>query len=110
MKYKIIDALEKECEKNIDDMTVRVICNYVVERLDGATEDVLKNILEKKLTIKGAVEEMKKAAKKVAVGGCGVLADSEGFDIVSKYFRLGKIKATEAKQEERKTVSLFDIM
>lgn len=110
MKYKIIDALEKECEKNTNDMTARVVCNYVVERLDEAPEDVLKNILDKKLTIKGAVEEMRKAAKKVAVGNCGVLTDEEGFSIVSKYFGLGKVKSVEPKLEERKTVSLFDIM
>ena len=110
MKYKIIDALEKECEKNTNDMTARVVCNYVVERLDDVSEEVLKNILDKKLTINGAVEEMRKAAKKVAVCNCGVLTDEEGFGIVSKYFGLGKAETTEPKQGERKTVSLFDIM
>ena len=110
MKYKIIDALEKECEKNTNDMTARVVCNHVVEQLDNVSEEVLKNILDKKLTIKGAVEEMRKAAKKVAVGNCGVLTDEEGFEIVNKYFGLGKAKSVETKQEERKPVSLFDIM
>ena len=108
MKYEIIEKLEKECEKNTDDMTMRVICNYVVERLENAKEDVLKNILEKKLSLAGAVDKMKEAAKKVAVGGCGVLTDEEGFEIVSKYFGLGLQK--EVDKPEKKTVSLFDIM
>ncbi len=106
MREKIIDAFEKECEKNVNDMTARTICDYIVERLDGQSEKVLKKIVEDKLTIKGAIGKMKEAAKKVAVGNCGVLTDEEGFEIVSKYFGL---KKTEEKKPS-KVVSVFDLM
>lgn len=108
MKQKIINCLEADCEKNTNDMMKRTVCNYVVERLDGLSEDELKRIVDKKLTLSGAIEKMREAAKKIAVGGCGVLTDEEGFEIVAKYFGIKK-EASEPK-EDKKTVSLFDLI
>lgn len=105
MVQKIIDILEKECEKNPDNMTNRVICNHVVELLEGQPEDVLKSIIDKNLSIDGAIAEMRKAAEKVKTGNCGVLTDSEGFAIVDKYFGLDK-----SAVEPQKTLSLFDMI
>lgn len=102
MKHEVIDVFEKECEENPDNMTLRMICNHVVEKLQHASEDVLKNILNKKLTLNGAIGEMRKVAEKRKSGSCAVLSDEEGFKIIDEYFGISGAAA--------KTVSLADLM
>lgn len=108
MIQQIIDNFEKECEKNPDDMTVRVICDHVVDKLQGASEETLKSIIDKSLTIKGAISEMRDMAQKRRTGNYAVLNEAEGFKIVDKYFGIdGSAVNTEKPQ---KTVSLFDMI
>lgn len=107
MIQQLIDNFEKECEKNPDDTVVRIICEHVMEKLQGANEDVLKNIIDKKLNIAGAIVAMRETASKRKTGSYAVLSDEEGFEIVDKYFGITGIPAAE---KEQKTVSLFDMI
>lgn len=108
MIQQIIDNFEKECEKNPDDMTVRVICDHVVDKLQGASEETLKNIINKPLTIEGAIGAMRDVAQKCKTGNYAVLTESEGFKIIDKYFGIDKSAAQIEKPQ--KTVSLFDMI
>ena len=105
MIHKVIDKFEKECEKNPDDMTVRVICDHIVERLQSATEETLKNILDNNLSIEAAIERMRDVASKKKTGNYAVLSDKEGFAIVDNYFGIDTTPLA-----NQKTVSLFDLV
>jgi hypothetical protein len=63
----------------------KAIGNFLLQNLDAHPEDAGK-ILPKDKTIKGALGEMKRAAEKTRVDGCGYISDAEGFAIVAKYF------------------------
>ena len=108
MLQEIIDKFEKECEKNPDDMMKRVICNHVVEKLQEAPEKHLKNIIDSKLSISGAIGRMRDEARKQETGGYAVLSDEQGFAIIDKYFGLGTTADTQSPKQ--KTVSLFDMI
>ena len=107
MIQQIIDSFEKECEKSPDNMMLRMICDNVTEKLETASEDVLKNIIDKKLTIKGAIDKMRETASKRKCGNYAVLSDKEGLEIVYKYFGISR---NDAAPKKPKTVSLFDII
>lgn len=111
MLQQVIDTLEKESEKNINDMTVRRICNHVIEKAERGCigEDDINNIISKTKTIAGAITKMREAANKVAVNNCGVLTDEEGFDIVNKYFAVSEQKMKQAKKKQD-VKSIFDLM
>ena len=111
MIQQIIDNFEKECEKNPDDMTVRVICDHVVDNLQGASEESLKNIINKPLTIKGAIDAMRDVTRKRKTGDYAVLNEAEGFKIVDEYFGIdGHVAQIEKTEKPQKTVSLFDMI
>lgn len=108
MLQQIINDFEKECEKNPDDMTLRIICNHVTEKLQYANENVLKNIINNELTLNRAVKTMSDEARKRTSGNYAVLSDTEGFKIVDGYFGIENSGSSEDKPS--KTVSLFDMI
>lgn len=103
MLQNIINNFEKECEINPDDMMVRIVCNHVTEKLSKQPEEVLKNIIDSKLTIKGAIETIRKEAEKKRTGNYAVLSDAEGFKIADKYFGI-------LDREPQEVKSLFDLI
>lgn len=109
MLQEIINNFENECEKNPNDMMKRIICNRMVEKLQTASDEILKNIIDSKLTISGSIERMKKEASKNKTGGYAVLTDEQGYKIIDEYFGLNTSSDTKVK-EAQKTVSLFDVI
>lgn len=105
----VINRMEDECEKNKTNQMMRVICNHVNEKLNNQPDNVLDEILNKKLTISAAIGKMKEEAQKNAVGGCGMLTDEEGFKIIDSYFGLNGSNS-QSNAETKKTVSLFDLI
>lgn len=92
-KKKVNDEMEK-CK----DKFTKVIGIYILQQIE-VNKDAAEKIVKGEKTIKGALDEMKKEAKKVAVGGCGILTDEEGFKIVEKYYGFNAIQ-TEIKGKE----------
>jgi len=105
----VINRLEDECEKNKTNQMMRIVCNHVNEKLSNQPDNVLDKILNENLTISSAIDEMKKEAQKNAVGGCGILTDEEGFEIIDSYFGLNGSNS-QSNAETKKTVSLFDLI
>ena len=111
MLQQIIDNFEKECEKNPDDMMKRVVCNHTVEKLKSAPEEVLKNIVDSKRSLSGAIQRMKSEAEKHKTGGYAVLSDEQGFAITDEYFGIaGEALQQPEQKPEQKPVSLFDMI
>ncbi len=108
MYQKIIDRFEKECEKDPKDYMMRIICDHTVDKLKGAPEETMKNILEQKLTLAGAIEKMKSEAAEHKNGNYAVLTDEEGFEIVDQYFGIAEVKHN--TEEDGQAVSIFDLI
>ena len=64
---------------------VQVVGEFLTEYL-LAHPEAEAAILKKDKSIDGSLKEMEKAARKEAVGGCGILDDATAFGIVLKYF------------------------
>jgi hypothetical protein len=85
MLDKAIEKLNDEVNRNKNNPNIKVVWEFLRKQLNmnnGASEKVL----QEGKTIKGSIDEMEKVAKTKAVGGCGMLTDQEGFEIVLKYF------------------------
>lgn len=115
-KAELITKLDAECDKSPKDKMLRIICEHMIELLHQYPE-AAEHIDDKK-TLSGAVNKMKEAARKRAVNGCGVLTDTEGFEIVHEYFGIKDIAGQAAgnpelsaapteRKSKRRVVSLF---
>jgi hypothetical protein len=84
MLKKAIKKLKSEMSKN-NNPYIQVVGGFMLQHLNENPERAEK-ILQEGKTIEKSLEEMKNAAKKKQVGGCAMLTDQEGFEIVLKYF------------------------
>lgn len=102
MLEKIKNTFDTELNQK-KNSTYERIAAYVLERCreNPTTMEAVAAAVEEKKNIAGAVEEMKKEAKKTAINGIGCLSDEEGYSIIMKYF------GVEAGQE---AVSLLDLL
>lgn len=87
-----IEKIKEEMEKEKNPYTT-AIGNYVLANIE-VNKHSAENIVSGSKTLTGSLEEMKKAAQKVAHNGVGVLTDAEGFEIVSKYFEFEGIQSS----------------
>lgn len=99
----IEEAVKKiEEEMKNGDSYIKAIGDYVIKNI-GVNIDAAKEINEGKLTLKGAMNDIKKIAKSKAVNGCAVMADEEVFSLVAKYYSFNniqeKIKIDEDKNQ-----------
>lgn len=101
MIEKAIEKIKAEMEKDKAPY-IQVIGNYLLKQIE-INKTAATAIVKEGKTIKGSVEEMRKEAQKKAVGGCGVLTDAEGFEIVRKYFGF------EAVQDEMIGIQVHEI-
>jgi len=87
---------------------VNAIGNFLYEYLNNTDSSAAEKILAENKTIKGAINELRKEAKKNVVDGMGFLTDSEAFELVLKYF---EIEAVEPEQEDKEfSVELDDLL
>lgn len=101
MIEKAIEKIKAEMEKD-KAPHIQVVGNYLLKQIE-INKTAATAIVKEGKTIKGSVEEMRKEAQKKAVGGCGVLTDAEGFEIVRKYFGF------EAVQDEMIGIQVHEI-
>lgn len=84
---KAIEKLKSEMDKNKGNSYVQVVGNFLLQYLND-NPSAAEKILKEDKTISKSLNEMRKAAEKIKVNNCGVLADQEAFAIVLKYFDL----------------------
>ena len=101
MIEKAIEKIKAEMEKN-KDQHIQVIGNYLLKQIE-INKAAATAIVQDGKTILESVKEMRKVVEKRAVNGCGILTDSEGFEIVRKYFGF------EAVQDEIMGVQIQDV-
>lgn len=101
MIEKAIKKIKAEMEKD-KASHIQVVGNYLLKQIE-INKAAANAIVKDGKTIKGSVEKMRKEAQKKAVGGCGILTDAEGFEIVRKYFEF------EAVQDEMIGVQVHEI-
>ena len=121
----IEEAVKKiEEEMKNGDSYIKAIGDYVIKNI-GVNIEAAKEINEGKLTLKGAMNDIKKVAKSKAVNGCAVMADEEVFSLVVKYYSFNNIQEKikidedkkdnvvnieEAKAKKKFSVSLDDLL
>ena len=81
---KAKEKIREEMGKS-NNVSVIVIGEYLLKQIE-VNKSAAEKIIDGEKTIEGSLQEMTKEAKKVAVKGCAVLTDEEGFKIVSKYY------------------------
>ena len=104
-KSELIEKFDSECEQSPKNSILRVICEHMIDFLhehDDAAEKI-----DSGKTLAGAVDAMRKEARKRSSGNCGVLTDAEGFEIVHNYFGVDAEHIHEAAS--RSTHSYVDL-
>lgn len=92
MLDQAIQKIKTEMDSNKDGYT-QAVGGFLLQHLETNPAAAEKIMAEGK-TIKGSLDEMRKAAEKQKVGNCAVLTDAEGFAVVLKYYGIeGKAQA-----------------
>lgn len=91
--------LRDEMAQNPKHSYIQLIGNFLIENLQS-NPAAAEKILAKDKTIKGSLNAMKDVARKSQVDGCSMMTDTEGLEIVLKYFGIdGKATAAVQKTE-----------
>jgi hypothetical protein len=85
MLAKAIEKLKAEIEKEKNDINIKYVGEFLIEKLNTDPVAVEKILVADK-TIKGSIAEMRKIAQKRQIDRCGMVNPEEGFGIVLKYF------------------------
>lgn len=103
MLGKAIEKIKSEMSKNTNTY-VQVVGQFLLQHLE-TTPGAAEKILQEDKTIIKSLDAMKNEAKKKQVGGCAMLTDQEGFEIVLKYFGIdGKVSNKHMAHVECKAV------
>jgi hypothetical protein len=103
MLGKAIEKIKSEMSKNTNPY-VQVVGQFLLQHLE-TTPGAAEKILQEDKTIIKSLDAMKNEAKKKQVGGCAMLTDQEGFEIVLKYFGIdGKVSNKHMANVEGKAV------
>jgi hypothetical protein len=89
---KAVEKVKSEMDKSQSNTYIQVVGDFLLQHLQGHPGDA-EEILTEGKTIGKSLDEMRKVAQKQSAGGCAVLTDLEGYDVVLKYFGI-KAKAT----------------
>lgn len=81
---KSIKKINDEMQKKPDDLYTEIIGHYVIDRCQNEADAELVAVEGK--TLEGAMKAVHDAASKKKQGNVAVMADSEVFGIVDKYF------------------------
>ena len=110
-----IKKLTDEMEKAQGNAYINHVGAFLIGHIKFHPDHAEKILAEGK-TIHGSLAAMRDEAKKKQSGGCSVLTDQEGFEIVLKYFGIdGSAPASEAGQappekKQRFEVNLDDLL
>ncbi len=83
---KAIAAINAEMQKEPSNQYLEIIGQYMIDR---CSEQTVADSVNKRKTLKGAMDAIRAAAKKKG-GQCVVMRDEEILDAVDTYFGIGK--------------------
>ena len=107
MIEKAKEKIKEEMEKQKNPYT-KAIGEYVLKHIK-VNKSAAEKIASGEKTIMLSLKEMKKEAKKVAVQGCGMLTDKEGFKIVGQYFGFIAIQEEIRTEHKEDTVKVEEV-
>jgi len=94
------EKIEKEILESKDDSNIKMIGNYLLGLLESGGNDASDMIMTETKSIKGSLEVLKKKARAIAVGGCAMMTDEEGFKVIREYFGINEKRSMTADVDE----------
>jgi hypothetical protein len=110
-----VKKLTDEMEKAQGNAYIQHVGAFLIGHINFHPDQAEKILAEGK-TIQGSLAAMRDEAKKKQTGGCSVLTDQEGFEIVLKYYGIDRsAPASETAQappekKQRFNISLDDLL
>jgi Zn/Cd-binding protein ZinT len=85
---ELIKKINDEIQQNEKDVNIKRIGEYILSLVPKLDDKTIAEMMAEDKTIKGSIKKMQQEARKVAVNGCGILTDEEGYKIVREYFSI----------------------
>lgn len=89
MKENAVKKLTDEIEKSKGNAYIEHVGAFLIGHINFHPDDAEKILAEGK-TIQGSLAVMRDEAQKKKTGNCAVLTDTEGFEIVLKYYGIDR--------------------
>lgn len=91
MIERAIEKIKVEMEQKKNNPYIQAIGDFLLKQVE-INRDAAEKIASGDKTIEKSLKKVEKVAKSKAVGGCAVMADSEVFGIVKKYYNFEAVQ------------------
>lgn len=91
MIEKAIEKIKAEMERKKNNSYIQAIGDFLLKQVE-INRDAAEKIASGDKTIEKSLKEVEKVAKTKVVNGCAVMADSEVFGVVKKYYNFEAVQ------------------
>lgn len=103
MKEKAIEKIKKEMNKNIGNLYIQVIGDYLLKQIE-LNKEAMKKICSEKNSIGKSIKEIEKLARKSTANGNLEISENGLFKIIREYYKF------EAVQERFLVLEMDEIL
>lgn len=103
MKEKAIEKIKKEMDKNIGNLYIQVIGDYLLKQIE-LNKEAMKKICSEKNSIGKSIKEIEKIARKGTANGNLEISENGLFKIIREYYKF------EAVQERFLALEMDEIL
>lgn len=103
MKEKAIEKIKKEMDKNIGNLYIQVIGDYLLKQIE-LNKEAMKKICSEKNSIGKSIKEIEKIARKSTANGNLEISENGLFKIIREYYKF------EAVQERFLALEMDEIL
>ena len=103
MKEKAIEKIKKEMDKNIGNLYIQVIGDYLLKQIE-LNKEAMKKICSEKNSIGKSIKEIEKLARKSTANGNLEISENGLFKIIREYYKF------EAVQERFLALEMDEIL
>ena len=103
MKEKAIEKIKKEMDKNIGNLYIQVIGDYLLKQIE-LNKEAMEKICSEKNSIGKSIKEIEKLARKSTVNGNLEISENGLFKIIREYYKF------EAVQERFLALEMDEIL
>lgn len=103
MKEKAIEKIKKEMDKNIGNLYIQVIGDYLLKQIE-LNKEAMKKICAEKNSIGKSIKEIEKLARKSTANGNLEISENGLFKIIREYYKF------EAVQERFLALEMDEIL
>lgn len=103
MKEKAIEKIKKEMDKNIGNLYIQVIGDYLLKQIE-LNKEAMKKICAEKNSIGKSIKEIEKLARKITANGNLEISENGLFKIIREYYKF------EAVQEKFLALEMGEIL